>query len=77
MSDTNFPDTPVRALLEERCRFEHQNKIKGFAEFLQTTQATVIPDPYYEEEEGFEYVLDLIEEASQGLIEVVRKKVSQ
>jgi protein-tyrosine phosphatase len=70
-------DWDNRALLEERCPFEHQNKIKGFAEFLQTTQATVIPDPYYEGEEGFEYVLDLIEEASQGLIEVVSKKVSQ
>jgi protein-tyrosine phosphatase len=69
-------DWDNRALLEERCPFEHQNKIKGFAEFLQTTQATVIPDPYYEGEEGVEYVLDLIEEASEGLIEIVKKKVS-
>jgi protein-tyrosine phosphatase len=70
-------DWDNRALLEERCPFEHQNKIKGFAEFLKTTRATVLRDPYFEGEEGLEYVLDLIEEASEGLIEVVSKRVSQ
>ena len=65
-------DWDNRALLEERCPSEHQHKIRGFAEFLQTTQASIIPDPYYGGEQGFEHVLDLIEEASDGLMKMVK-----
>ncbi len=67
-------DWDNRALLEERCPANLQHKIRGFAEFLHTTQASVIPDPYYGGEQGFEHVLDLVEEASDGLIELVKKK---
>jgi protein-tyrosine phosphatase len=35
----------------------------------------VIPDPYYGDEKNFEYVLDLVEEACEGLMEFVIKKV--
>lgn len=45
------------------------------AEFLQTTQAFVIPDPYYGGAQGFEHVLDLIEEASDGLVKFTIQKV--
>ncbi len=65
-------DWDNRALLEERCPSKHQHKIRGFAEFLQTTQASIIPDPYYGGEQGFEHVLDLIEEASDGLMKLVK-----
>ena len=68
-------DWDNRALLEERCPPENQHKIRGFAEFLQTTQASVIPDPYYGGAQGFEHVLDLIEEASDGLMQLVIQKV--
>ena len=70
-------DWDNRALLEERSPPHMQHKIRGFAEFLDTTQATVIPDPYYGGEQGFEQVLDLVEEAANGLMEMVKKKVSQ
>jgi protein-tyrosine phosphatase len=68
-------DWDNRTLLEERCPAEHQHKVRGFAEFLHTTQASVIPDPYYGGEQGFEQVLDLIEEASDGLLQFVAQKV--
>ncbi len=68
-------DWDNRALLEERCPAEHQHKVRGFAEFLHTTQASVIPDPYYGGEQGCEQVLDLIEEASDGLLQFVVQKV--
>ena len=68
-------DWDNRALLEERCPPIHLNKIRGLAEFLQTTQASIIPDPYYEGDQGFEYVLDLIEEASEGLMKFTLHKV--
>lgn len=67
-------DWDNRALLEERCPAQHLHKIRGFAEFLQTTQAPVIPDPYYGGSQGFEHVLDLIEEASEGLVKFVSQK---
>jgi protein-tyrosine phosphatase len=68
-------DWDNRALLEERCPAQHLHKIRGFAEFLQTTQAPVIPDPYCGGEQGFEHVLDLIEEASEGLMKFVHQKI--
>ena len=68
-------DWDNRALLEERCPALHTHKIRGFAEFLQTTQASVIPDPYYGGDQGFEDVLDLIEEASEGLMKFISHKV--
>ena len=67
-------DWDNRALLEERCPVLHRHKIRGLAEFLQTTPASVIPDPYYGGEQGFEHVLDLIEEASEGLMKFIIKK---
>jgi protein-tyrosine phosphatase len=68
-------DWDNRALLEERCPALHLHKIRSLAEFLQTTQASVIPDPYYDGEQGFEHVLDLIEEASEGLMKFTLQKV--
>jgi protein-tyrosine phosphatase len=68
-------DWDNRALLEERCPQTLQYKIRGFTEFLLSTQASVIPDPYYGGEQGFDHVIDLVEEASDGLIELVKKKV--
>jgi protein-tyrosine phosphatase len=68
-------DWDNRALLEQRCPAAHQHKVRGLAEFLQTTPASVIPDPYYCGEQGFEEVLDLIEEATEGLMQFVVKQI--
>jgi len=68
-------DWDNRALLEQRCPPHLQHKIRGFAEFLKTSEATVIPDPYYGDEKNFEHVLDLVEEASEGLMAFLIKKV--
>ncbi len=37
------------------------------------TQATQIPDPYYGGAQGFELVLDLLEEASEGLLQLAKQ----
>lgn len=68
-------DWDNRALLEQRCPTYLHHKIRNFAEFLKTSNATVIPDPYYGDEQNFEHVLDLVEEASEGLMEFMIKKV--
>lgn len=67
-------DWDNKALLEEICPAHLRKKIRGITEFLQTTQATTVPDPYYGDAQGFEIVLDLIEEACEGLINYVTKK---
>ncbi len=61
-------DWDNRALLEERCPAQFQHKIRGLTEFLQSSQATSVPDPYYGGDQDFELVLDLIEEACDGLL---------
>jgi protein-tyrosine phosphatase len=68
-------DWDNRALLEERCPAQHLHMVRGLAEFLHTSQASVIPDPYYGGDQGFEHVLDLIEEASEGLMKFTIQKV--
>ncbi|MGB1952187.1 MAG: low molecular weight phosphotyrosine protein phosphatase, partial [Marinobacter sp.] len=35
-----------------------------------------VPDPYYGGDDGFEVVLDLIEEASEGLLTRIRERLA-
>ncbi len=51
------------------CPSEHRNKLKYFLEFAPALNRKDVPDPYYGGKRGFEEVLDMIEEASQGLLE--------
>ena len=45
-----------------------------FLDFSQQRTYTQVPDPYYENESGFELVLDLVEDASRGLLHAIRNK---
>jgi protein-tyrosine phosphatase len=67
-------DWENRALLEERCPTKLIHKIRGLSEFLQTSQVNSIPDPLLGDESDFERVLDLIEEANDGLIQMMERK---
>jgi protein-tyrosine phosphatase len=44
-----------------------------FLEFAQRLDYREVPDPYYGGGEGFELVLDLVEDAAQGLLNHVRQ----
>ncbi len=55
------------ALLTEWSDAEHHNKIRLFLEYA-STQEDEVPDPYYGGAAGFERVLDLVEDASRGLL---------
>jgi len=52
---------------------EHRGKLRLFLEFASSDEREV-PDPYYGGAAGFERVLDLVEEASRGLLETLSKK---
>ena len=44
-----------------------------FLEFARHSKAREVPDPYYGGAEGFERVLDMIEDASAGLLEHIQE----
>jgi protein-tyrosine phosphatase len=55
-------------LLKKACPTEHHGKLGLFLEFASRHEEKEVPDPYYGGPEGFERVLDLIEDAAQGLL---------
>ncbi len=60
------------ARLIEQSPPEHHAKVRLFLEFSSLSQREV-PDPYYGGVTGFERVLDLVEDASRGLLETLSK----
>ena len=42
-------------------------------EYASQFQEIEVPDPYYGGPDGFEQVLDMIEDAAQGLLKAIRK----
>ena len=50
-------------------------EIKKFCDFISAPSKTEIPDPYYGGDQGFEEVLDLLEEGCSSLIEYARSKI--
>ncbi len=59
--------------LIEQCPEEHHYKIKYFLEYSSNKPTLEVPDPYYGGLKGFETVLDLVEEASEGLLAHIKK----
>ena len=48
--------------------------VRPFLDFATDSPETAVPDPYYGGPDGFEHVLDLVEEASKGLVEDIRER---
>lgn len=57
--------------LESICPEEHVEKLSLFLEFGTQSDVKEVPDPYYGGPLGFERVLDLVEDASKGLLETI------
>lgn len=51
------------------------HKIKLFLEFAPQRSEREVPDPYYGGHSGFEHVLDLIEDASEGLLADIKSRL--
>lgn len=52
---------------------EARQKIHRMTDFCQKIPADHVPDPYYEGADGFERVLDILEDACSGLLSVIKK----
>jgi protein-tyrosine phosphatase len=61
-------DWDNQALTESLCPPAHLKKVRRLAEFFQRHSDTVVPDPYYGGPDGFERVLDLVEDGVEGLL---------
>ncbi len=57
-------------LMNKAQKPEHKQKISMMTDFSQTHNGDV-PDPYYGGSEGFENVLDILEDSVDGLIQVL------
>jgi protein-tyrosine phosphatase len=54
---------------------EQQEKLGLFMDYSKNFDDDEVPDPYYGLGHGFDLVLDMIEDASQGLIENIKQRL--
>jgi len=59
-------------MVQAQCPAAQQHKVRRLTEFCLSNDKPVVPDPYYGGVNGFEHVLDLIEDACEGLLQHVR-----
>ncbi len=64
------------ALVEQACPPGAEHKVRRLTEFCLLHAGEVVPDPYYGGEQGFEHVLDLIEDACDGLLRHVQQRLA-
>ena len=55
-------------MLRAFCPPAHAHKVRLFLEYAPEAGVEEVPDPYYGGPSGFEDVLDLVEQASRGLL---------
>jgi protein-tyrosine phosphatase len=54
---------------------EHFAKIRPLTSFCRIHAIDEVPDPYYKEDQGFEHVLDLLEDACGELLAHIKKEL--
>lgn len=64
-------------LLEQQCPPEYRHKLSLLLDHAPQVELREVPDPYYGGAEGFEQVLDLVEEGAQGLLAQVQAALRQ
>jgi protein-tyrosine phosphatase len=62
------------AVLNERANEGSRSSVHLFLEFSESSRETEVPDPYYGGTAGFERVLDIVEEAAEGLLRHIREE---
>jgi protein-tyrosine phosphatase len=70
MDDRNIQDLKDRAPSPEA-----EMKIHRMTEFCQLKQVDYVPDPYYGGASGFENVLDILEDACEGLLNKLKETI--
>lgn len=63
------------ALVQDMCPPHHLAKVRRLTEFCLQHDSPVVPDPYYGGATGFDHVLDLVEDACDGVLRHVSNAV--
>ena len=67
-------DEENHAMMDQACPEDHKHKIRYFLDYAPHLNQREVPDPYYGGTYGFERVLDMVEAASAGFIETLRRE---
>ncbi|BBJ23036.1 phosphotyrosine protein phosphatase [Candidatus Nitrotoga sp. AM1P] len=67
MDDANL------GILQRLCPVKARGRLGLFLEYASRHNEREVPDPYYGEVDGFERVLDMVEDASDGLLRHIQK----
>lgn len=70
MDGSNYRD-----ILSLDRRDEYAGKVKMMCDYAANFRDTEVPDPYYGGESGFDYVIDLLLDACDGLLEDLKKEL--
>lgn len=68
MDDSNYRN--IKALDPKG---EFASKIHKMVSFCAIHDVKEVPDPYYQDDHGFELVLDILEDACQGLLDHIQR----
>lgn len=68
MDDENLAE------LQRRAPPRYRERVRLIMEYAPATGSRHVPDPYYGGAQGFEDVLDLVEEAAEGLLQHLRTR---
>lgn len=55
----------------------YNNKIFKMVDFINDTNVSEVPDPYYGSDDEFEYVIDLLENGSQNLLNKIKVDIER
>ena len=63
--------------LQNMCDEQYRHKIELVMRYAQNSDDAEVPDPYYEEQHAFNKVVDYLEDAATGLLDVVKRRIPQ
>ena len=63
--------------LKPRCPEPLLDRVGMFMSYATVTKITEVPDPYYGQQDGFERVFNMIEDAGKGLLTKLQDKLAQ
>jgi protein-tyrosine phosphatase len=61
-----------RDILAQDPQGQYRHKVKMMLDFRQNYTLTEVPDPYYGGSDGFDYVIELLIDACQGLLDFLK-----
>lgn len=67
-------DNANMAILYRLCPQHQRDRLGLFLEYANRHKEREVPDPYYGGEDGFERVLDMVEDAAAGLLQHIQKQ---